>query len=177
MLSLLNHSKGSLALTAVSVLHYATIPQESGIFLMQTTSQDFHPALPGECPDNVLLSTWLLLHSLSCWNHFHMNDHYSLPISLVKCSWILETCGLPRWLRWWGICLQCRRPGLGRSPGDGNGNPFQCSWLENPLDRGAWQATVRGLQRVGRNRVTNTHIDIYVTKCFCSSIQTSKTST
>ena len=29
-------------------------------------------------------------------------------------------------------------PGLGRSPGEGNGNPFQCSCLENPMDRGAW---------------------------------------
>ena len=29
-------------------------------------------------------------------------------------------------------------PGLGRSPGEGNGNPLQCSCLENPTDRGAW---------------------------------------
>ena len=29
-------------------------------------------------------------------------------------------------------------PGLGRSPGEGNGNPFQYSCLENPMDRGAW---------------------------------------
>ena len=33
-------------------------------------------------------------------------------------------------------------PGLGRSPGGGNGNPLQYSCLENPMDRGAWQATV-----------------------------------
>ena len=33
-------------------------------------------------------------------------------------------------------------PGLGRSPGEGNGNPFQYSCLENSMDRGAWQATV-----------------------------------
>ena len=33
-------------------------------------------------------------------------------------------------------------PGSGRSPGEGNGNPFQYSCLENPMDRGAWQATV-----------------------------------
>ena len=30
-------------------------------------------------------------------------------------------------------------PGLGRSPGEGNGNPLQYSCLENPMDRGAWQ--------------------------------------
>ena len=29
-------------------------------------------------------------------------------------------------------------PGLGRSPGEGNGNPLQYSWLENPMDGGAW---------------------------------------
>ena len=33
-------------------------------------------------------------------------------------------------------------PGSGRSPGGGNGNPFQDLCLENPMDRGAWQATV-----------------------------------
>ena len=32
-------------------------------------------------------------------------------------------------------------PGLGRSPGEGNGNPFQYSFLENPMDGGAWEAT------------------------------------
>jgi len=32
-------------------------------------------------------------------------------------------------------------PGLGRSPGEGNGNPLQYSCLENPMDRGAWWAT------------------------------------
>ena len=35
--------------------------------------------------------------------------------------------------------------GLGRSPGEGNGNPFQYSCLENPMDRGAWRATVNGV--------------------------------
>ena len=35
-----------------------------------------------------------------------------------------------------------RDPGWGRSPGEGHGNPLQYSCLENPMDRGAWQATV-----------------------------------
>ena len=39
--------------------------------------------------------------------------------------------------------------GLGRSPGEGNGNPLQYSCLENPMDRGTWRATVR---RVATNR-------------------------
>ena len=44
--------------------------------------------------------------------------------------------------------------GLGRSPGEGNGNPLQYSCLENPMDREAWQATVHGVTRVGHDLVT-----------------------
>ena len=40
-------------------------------------------------------------------------------------------------------------PGLGRSPGGGNGKALQCSCLENPMDRGARLATVHGSQTVG----------------------------
>ena len=38
-------------------------------------------------------------------------------------------------------------PGLGRSPGEGNGNPLQYSCLENPMDGGAWWATVHGVAK------------------------------
>ena len=38
-------------------------------------------------------------------------------------------------------------PGLGRSPGEGNGNPLQYSYLENPMDRGAWRAMVHGVAK------------------------------
>ena len=41
-------------------------------------------------------------------------------------------------------------PGSGRSPGEGNGNPFQSSCLENPIDRGVWWATV---QRVAKSQI------------------------
>ena len=59
------------------------------------------------------------------------------------------------WLPWWlsGKESACNVgdvgsiPGLGRSPGEGNGNPLQCSCLENPMDRGAWWATVHGVTK------------------------------
>ena len=38
-------------------------------------------------------------------------------------------------------------PGLGRCPGEGNGNPMQYFWLGNPMDKGAWQCTVRGVAK------------------------------
>ena len=45
-------------------------------------------------------------------------------------------------------------PGLGRSPGGGHGNPPQFSCLENPMDRGAWRATVHGVSK-SRTRLNN----------------------
>ena len=44
----------------------------------------------------------------------------------------------------------------GKSPGEENGNPHHYSCLGNYMDKGAWQATVDGLQRVGHNWATNT---------------------
>ena len=45
-------------------------------------------------------------------------------------------------------------PGSGRSPGGGHGNPLQYSCLENPTDRGAWQATVHGVAKVRQDLAT-----------------------
>ena len=45
-------------------------------------------------------------------------------------------------------------PGLGRSPGEGNGNSLQYSCLENPTDRGAWRATVHRVTK-SQTRLSN----------------------
>ena len=45
-------------------------------------------------------------------------------------------------------------PGSGRAPGEGNGNLLQGSCLENPLDGGAWQATVHGVAESDTTEVT-----------------------
>ena len=45
-------------------------------------------------------------------------------------------------------------PGSGRSPGEGNGNPLQYSCLENPMDGGAWWATVHGVTK-SRTRLSD----------------------
>ena len=42
-------------------------------------------------------------------------------------------------------------PGWGRSPGGGNGNPLQFSCLEDPMNRGSWQAQSLGFQRFGHD--------------------------
>ena len=46
-------------------------------------------------------------------------------------------------------------PGLGKSPGEGHGNPLQYSGLENPMDRGAWEATIHEVKK-SQTRL-NTH--------------------
>ena len=66
------------------------------------------------------------------------------------------------------IC-QCRNvrdmdliPGSGRSPGGGHGNPLQYSCLEDPMDRGAWRATVHGVAKSQtRLKRLSTHECIY----------------
>ena len=62
--------------------------------------------------------------------------------------------GLPRWLSSKESPCQCRRlrdtdliPVSGRSPGGGHGNPLKYSYLGNPMDRGAWWATVHGVAK------------------------------
>ena len=53
----------------------------------------------------------------------------------------------------------CSIPGLGRSPGKGNGNPLQYSCQDNPMDIGAWQATVHGVaqSQTGLNRLNSSN--------------------
>ena len=48
-------------------------------------------------------------------------------------------------------------PGLGRSPGEGNGNPPQYSCLRNPMDKGAWQATPHCVAKTHTHTHTHTH--------------------
>ena len=54
-------------------------------------------------------------------------------------------------------------PGLGRDPGEGNGNPVQYSCLENPMDRGAWWVTVHGVAN-SRTRLSDftSHLHVAV---------------
>ena len=47
--------------------------------------------------------------------------------------------------------------GLGRSLGEGNGNPFQYPYLGNPMDRGAWSAAVRGITDSDMTEGMSTH--------------------
>ena len=57
-------------------------------------------------------------------------------------------------------------PGSGRSPGGGNGSPLQYSYLENSMNRGAWQATVHGFGKetwLSRHALYRIYTTIYKT--------------
>ena len=86
--------------------------------------------------------------------------------------WLLESleCHGQLGLPWWfsGKESACNAgvsgnkgliPGPGRSPGGGHGNPLQYSRLENPMDRGAWWATVHGVTKsqIQRSDLAHTH--------------------
>ena len=67
-------------------------------------------------------------------------------------------------------------PGLGRSPGEGNGNPLQCSCRENPRDWGAWWAAVYGvaqsrtrLKRLS-SRLSKRSTEFFYLRTFCRSL-------
>ena len=61
-------------------------------------------------------------------------------------------------------------PGSGRSSGEGNGNLLQSCCLENPMDRGAWLATVHGVARVGHNLATKEREIYYMQLSGCEII-------
>ena len=59
-------------------------------------------------------------------------------------------------------------PGSGRSPGEGNSNPLQCSYLGNPVGRGAWWATVHGVAKESdMTEWLNNNICIHICVCLC----------
>ena len=58
-------------------------------------------------------------------------------------------------------------PGLGRSSGEGRGNPLQYFCLENPMDRGAWQATVHRVTE-SRTRLSDQARAQYTSYFYCS---------
>ena len=72
-------------------------------------------------------------------------------------------------------------PGLGRSPGEGNGNPLQYSCLENPMDRGAWRATVHGVAKsrtrlsdftsLHFNTISSSDENTFLSTCLPNSLQ------
>ena len=76
----------------------------------------------------------------------------AVPTSIIA---LISPCCIYAGLPWWFSDEESAYsagdlgsiPGSGRSPGEGNGKPLQCSCLGNPMDRGAWQATVHGVTK------------------------------
>ena len=78
---------------------------------------------------------------------------FSVFVTVAPHFFSIRLHRLPRWCSSKKICLpmqemqemQVQSLSGGRSSGIGNGNPFQCSCLENSMDRGAWWATIHGV--------------------------------
>ena len=69
-------------------------------------------------------------------------------------------------IRDWGLI-----PGSGRSPGGGHGNPLQYSCLENPMDTGAWRATVHGVTKSQtRLKRLGMHAHVYISPLHSSNV-------
>ena len=90
------------------------------------------------------------------------------------------TWGLPRWLSGKESACNARVtgdegliPGFRRSPGRGHGNPLQYSCLENPMDRGAWRATVHG---VAKSQTRLKRLSAHTCECHVKMAQVEKLS-
>ena len=82
----------------------------------------------------------------SCWTRTHTNDLISIRWALQYTTMVAQV--VKNRLANAGDKRDSGSiPGSGRSPGGGNGNPLQHSCLENPMDRGAWWATVHGVAK------------------------------
>ena len=101
------------------------------------------------------LCSWFLTPQYGPLGHGGLWVLPGWPVIPWVCMLLIHYCqGLP----WWPGCKESActagnardagsTPGAGRSPGGGHGNPLQCSCLENPMDRGAWRATVHGVTK------------------------------
>ena len=93
-----------------------------------------------------------LMHASICYTHIYCYPYFWVEENENLIDWaICSSHGLPRWLSKESSCnigdLGCSIPGSGRSPGEGNGNPFLYSCMGNPMGRGAWWATVHGVPK------------------------------
>ena len=98
--------------------------------------------------------TWPWANTRRWWRTGKPSVLQSMGLQRVRHNWATEQQQLLcLWLPWWlsgkEPACWCRRwgfdPGLGRSRGEGNGNPLQYSCLGNPINKGAWQAIVHGV--------------------------------
>ena len=114
-------------------------------------------------------SEWLVFYKVQAWFHyleefqeFCMANYFfnKCLIEWLMCPLYMSYLGFPG-----GTVVKNPPadpgdvdsiPGWGRPPAGGHGSPLQCSRLENPMDRGAWQAASLGLQRLRHDWVTNT---------------------
>ena len=124
---------------------------EPGVGVRQVSKPVFHPLLG--CVNTNYLSSFTCFFIYKMEQQYppyrvivRINDRWSFPVGSVKVS----AChaGDPGSI-----------PGLGRSPGEGNGNPLQYSCLGNPMNRGAWWTLVHGVPQSGTglsNTFTNT---------------------
>ena len=125
--------------------------QHSGGVSLRAEQTSWWPIVTGSV--HVASSPTALL-GCSC----NLVNHYSYPVPCILASHLIIVNCAPHLHSIPSLFLVVKNlpanagdtssiPGSGRSTGEGNGNPLQCSCLENPMDRGAWWATIHGVTK------------------------------
>ena len=105
---------------------------------------------------NIRVCVHIYIFPSNCFKILHgFNHHNHLLLQILNVLYSTFLLGVPGGSLSKESACNTGDPGLisglGRSPGERNGNPLQYSCLENPMDRGAWWATAYGPQRVGHD--------------------------
>ena len=115
--------------------------------LVSLTFWFFYDSLHNSTVSKCLINRERTYHHLANMTSVHDSKRVEYHIFLK----LILFCGSPGVSDSKESACQCRRlgfdPGSGRSPGGGNSYPFQYSCLGNPMDRGAWRATVQGVTK------------------------------
>ena len=125
--------------------------RKSGIYLVQCFSiWDYFEGEALGRPDQINFYLFYIL-GFPWEKYIFISTHLSIYLYQISSiyTYIYYWSWLPLWLSAkesaWNTEDLSSTPGLGRSPGEGNGNPLQYSCLVNSMDRGAWWATVHGV--------------------------------
>ena len=136
-----SHVTGTAGFHAVSSLTAASFPAFESLFHAKALGERVVcVSYPSEFKARSGFFHTLVRVDTALSQEAHGKNPLKRGIKVKKEKWVFECCStIPKKYTYIHACI----------PGEGNGSPLQHSWLDNPMDTGAWWVTVEGIARVG----------------------------